>query len=350
MHHKQFQRDKVLIQQMVNFPNILIIKPGAIGDLLQLTPVIRALKCKYPHSRISLLVSSPATASLFRFNPHVHETIVFEKKGKHRSLSALFGLWWQLRSAGYDMVLNFQRSNLKSWFLALAAFPCRLLVYHKAKGRIVHAVVNHLETVLPLGIEASDFDLELYTGADDEAYAEKIFADSDLNGRRVIALNPGASNRIKCWSPLRFAELGDRLVNELDARVIIVGGTEDRDLADEIRTGMNNVPLDLVGKISLLQLGAVLKRCAALVSGDTGPMHLATAVKTPVVALFGAIDPKRTGPVGDGHMVIRHEEVECVPCVAKECTNPVYLECMEKISVDEVFSTVSEMLKEKGTI
>lgn len=335
---------------MKNNSNILIIKPGAIGDLLQLTPVIRALKGKYPNARISLVVSSPATASLFRHNPHVNETIVFDKKGEHRSLSALIRLWRRLRHARYDMVLNFQRSNLKAWFLASAAFPCRLLVYHKAKDRVVHAVVNHLETVFPLGIEASDFDLDLYTGADDEAYAEKIFADSDLNGRRVIALNPGASNRIKCWSPLKFAELGDRLVNELDARVIVVGGTEDRDLADEICAGMHNIPLDLVGEVSLLQLGAVLKRCAALVSGDTGPMHLTTAVKTPVVALFGAIDPKRTGPIGDGHMVIRHEEVECVPCVAKECTNPSYLECMERISVDEVFKAVSEMLNQKGSI
>jgi heptosyltransferase-2 len=332
---------------MKNNSNILIIKPGAIGDLLQLTPVFRALKGKYPDARISLVVSSRATASLFSHNPLIHEIIVFDSKGDHRSLGSLLGLWRRLRRARYDMVLNFQRSNLKAWFLASAAFPCRLLVYHKAKDRVVHAVVNHLETVFPLGIEASDFDLELYTGTDDETYAEKIFADSDLTGKRVIALNPGASNRIKCWSPLKFAELGDRLVGELDTRVIVVGGTEDRDLADEICAGMHNAPLDLVGKISLLQLGAVLKRCAVLVSGDTGPMHLATAVKTPVVALFGAIDPRRTGPVGEGHRVVRHEEVKCVPCVAKDCTNSFYLECMEKISVDEVFLTVSEMLKEK---
>lgn len=335
---------------MKKISNILIIKPGAIGDLLQLTPVIRALKTKYPSARISLLISSNTTASLFRHNPNVLETIVFDKKGEHKSFAALLKLRRRLRSKRYDMVINFQRSNLKAWLLASVAFPCRLLVYHKAKNRVVHAVINHLETVFPLGIDASDLDLELHTGVDDEEYAEKLFATNDFIGKNVIALNPGASNRIKCWCTTKFAELGDRLINQLDARVIIVGGTEDRDLGDVICAGMHNAPLDLVGKVSLLQLGAVLKRCAALVSGDTGPMHLATAVKTPVVALFGAIDPKRTGPVGEGHLVIRHEEVECVPCVAKECTNPSYLECMERISVDEVFNAVSEMLNQKGSI
>ncbi len=326
--------------------NILLIKPGAIGDLLQLTPVIRALNGKLPHARIYIVVSSPATASLFEHNPHVYETIVFDKKGEHRSFGSLMKLRRKLSCKHYDMVINFQRSNLKAWLLASAAFPCRVLIYHKAKNRVVHAVVNHLETVSPLGISASDLDLDLYTGAEDEEYAERLFADSGLAGETVIALNPGASNRIKCWSPERFAELGDRLTDVLAARVVIVGGKEDRDLADAICAGMRNLPLDLVGKISLLQLGAVLKRCTLLVSGDTGPMHLSTAVKTPVVALFGAIDPNRTGPVGEGHRVIIHAEVECVPCNAKKCENPVKLECMKKITVDEVFRVIAEMLKE----
>jgi heptosyltransferase-2 len=326
--------------------NILIIKPGAIGDLLHLTPVISALKAKFTSARITLLVSSKATASLFRDNPHVYETIVFDKRGEHRSLSALFGLWRRIRKGRYDMVVHFQRSNLKAWFLATAALPCRVLVYHKAKDRIVHAVENHLETVASLGIDATDLDLEFYTSADDEMFAEKLLGSPEYAGKSLVCLNPGASNRIKCWSTGSFAGLADRLVNELDANILIIGGAEERDLADAICAAMNNTPLDMLGKLSLTQLGAVLKRCDVLVSGDTGPMHLATAVKTPVVALFGAIEPRRTGPVGKGHRVIRHSEVKCVPCNAKTCRNNAYLECMEKITVDEVFSVVADMMKE----
>jgi ADP-heptose:LPS heptosyltransferase len=110
--------------------------------------------------------------------------------------------------------------------------------------------------------------------------------------------------------------------------------------------GMEQPPLNLIGETSLLTLGAILKRCVTLVSGDTGPLHLATAVGTRVVALFGAIDPDRTGPVGAGHSVVRHTEVPCVPCMARKCLNPVYLECMEKIEADEVFEIIVSMLQQ----
>jgi lipopolysaccharide heptosyltransferase II len=331
------------------FRNILIIKPGAIGDLLQITPVIRALKTRYPDARISLLVSARSTASLFHDNPHVHETIVFDKRGEHRSLPALCKLWKRLRHGRYDLVLNFQRSNLKAWFLVSAAFPCRVLVYHKARGRIIHAVANHLETLTPLGIgDTADLALEFEPGADAARYAEQLFSAHGLDGEKVVALNPGASNRIKCWSPRRFAELGDRLIDELGVRVVLVGGGDERDLAEAIRAGMRNVPLDLIGATSLPQLGAVLAKCAILVSGDTGPLHMATAVKTPVIALFGAIDPRRTGPIGNGHVVVRHAELPCVPCNAKSCTNQEHLACMERITVDEVFQEVVAMLGKGG--
>ena len=147
-------------------PNILIIKPGAIGDLLQITQVIRALHGKYPGASIRIMVSSAATASLFRHNPLVHEVIVFDKRGEHRSITALAGIWRRLRREHYDLVLNFQRSNFKGWLLASAAFPCRLLVYHKSRGRMVHAVANHLATLTPLGIDltAADHCLEIYPG------------------------------------------------------------------------------------------------------------------------------------------------------------------------------------------
>jgi lipopolysaccharide heptosyltransferase II len=332
------------------YRNILIIKPGAVGDLLQLTPAIRALKVKFPAARITVLVGSEASASLFRYNPHVHDTVVFDRRGEHRSLLDLVKIWQRLRAAGYDLIVNFQRSNIKAWFLASAAFPCRVLVYNKARGRIVHAVVNHLETLAPLGIAATaDPCLELDPGADARQFAEEVFLKNGLEGHRVIALNPGASNRIKCWSPAQFAALGDLLAERLGARVIIVGSQGERDLAEAICSRASHAPLDLVGRTSLLELGAILERCDLLVSGDTGPLHMATSVNTPVIALFGAIEPRRTGPVGEGHVVVRHPEIACVPCNAKSCKNARYLECMEMITAEEVFQAVSDRLdKGKG--
>jgi lipopolysaccharide heptosyltransferase II len=334
---------------MKQYTNILLIKPGAVGDLLQLTPAIRALKLKYPEAAITLMLGSEAAASMFFHNPNVHETVVFDRKGEHASLSGFLRLRRRISRAGYDLVINFQRSNFRAWLLASAALPCRFLVYRKARGRAVHAVVNHLETLAPLGIDpaVADTSLELFLGPEETAFADELFREAGLSGRTVIALNPGASNRIKCWSTGQFSDLANRLVDELGAGIVLVGGGNERDLAEGIRAGMTGEPLDLVGRTSLPQLGAVLARCALLVSGDTGPLHMATAVGTPVAGLFGAIDPLRTGPVGEGHRVIRHAEVPCVPCMSKSCANRSYLECMEKITPAEVFDTVREMLAER---
>ena len=245
-----------------------------------MTPVIRALKAKYPEAAISLLVGSSQTAGLFKHHADVHETIVYDKKGKQRSFPALMNLWKRLRRNNYDLVINFQRSNLKTWFLASAAFPCRVLVYHKAKNRKVHAVVNYLETLAPLGIQAADLHLELIPGAEDRVFAQQLLSPQNNSTGPLIALNPGASHQVNRWSTDRFAALADMLAQKLDARVIIVGGPEDVMLAEEIVAKAGSKPLLLAGKADLLQLGALLEQCDVLVSGDTGPLHLATAVGT----------------------------------------------------------------------
>jgi ADP-heptose:LPS heptosyltransferase len=100
----------------------------------------------------------------------------------------------------------------------------------------------------------------------------------------------------------------------------------------------------MAGKTTLLQLGSILRKCDLLVSGDTGPLHLATAVGTRVVGLFGSVDPARTGPVGTGHRVIQAKNVSCVPCRKNDCSSSIYLNCMESISVEDVMNAVREML------
>jgi ADP-heptose:LPS heptosyltransferase len=206
-------------------------------------------------------------------------------------------------------------------------------------------VVNHLETIAPLGIDALNPDLELYTADYDESYAEKLFAANGLVGKKVIALNPGASHPVNRWHTRCFASLTDRIEKELSAKVVVIGGAGDLELAREIALQTQTQPLILTGTTDLLQLAAILRRCNLLVSADTGPMHMATAVGTKVLALFGAADPGRTGPVGAGHMVIQARSVSCMPCRSRKCSNDFYMECMEEISVDEVFCTVVEMLK-----
>jgi len=317
---------------------ILIIKPGAIGDLLHISPALRALKERLPDAQVDIMVGSRATKCLFEHNPHIRRVLLFDRKGDHRSLSAFAKLWHEVHSENYDLVINFQRSTFKVWLLVMAALPCRVLVYHKTRRKGVHAVVNHLETLVPLGIDVkeADLNLELYVSEDDKQFASERISVAGLSGKPLIALNLGASNRIKCWASQSFAQLGDRLAAEFGAGIILVGGPDENDLAELVMAAAQVKPLNLVGKMSLTQLGAVLQHCKLLVSGDTGPLHLATAVGTKVIGLFGAIDPMRTGPVGSGHIVISHPEVPCVPCNDKKCHHTPHLECMTRITVNEV--------------
>jgi ADP-heptose:LPS heptosyltransferase len=314
-----------------------------------MTPVFRGLRSRFPDARITLLVGSKASLELFSSNPNVDETVVFDLRGEHRSFRGLLSLWRQLRGGRYDLVINFQRSNVKTWFLASAAFPCRVLVYNKSRRVGVHAVEDHFDTLLPLGVTRDDLHLDLFPDTEAMAWVQKFWVENGLDQQTVVALNLGASNRIKCWSPRSFAELADRL-RSAGLVPLLIGGGMETDLGLQVQSMLATPCLSLVGKLSVAQLGAVLKSCDLLVSGDTGALHMATAVGTPVIGLFGAIDPRRTGPVGTGHRVIRHPEIPCVPCNAKKCTNPVYLECMERITVDEVFTVVSEMLTERGKL
>jgi ADP-heptose:LPS heptosyltransferase len=325
---------------------ILLIKPGALGDLLQITPVVRALANRFPGARITVMVGTAPSADLFRHNPLVNETLVFDRKGEHRSWSALARLWNRIRRSRYDLVVHFQRSNLKAWLLAAACLPCRILVYHKARGRTVHAVINHLETLAPLGIAATEVDprLEFVPGPEGERFAAELPGRTGRAGTPLIALNPGASHPVNRWNPDSFAALARRLVRELQAEVILIGGAVDIDLSRKIAEDCGVAVLDLTGKTDVLGLGGILQRCSLLVSGDTGPMHMATAVGTPVVALFGAADPARTGPVGPEHRVIQAQGVACVPCRSRTCDNRNYLECMAAITVDEVLQAVRELL------
>ncbi len=328
------------------YSNILLIKPGAIGDLLELTPVIRALANRYRGARITLLVGTKETATLFQHNPHVSEVIVWDKRGEHKSLVSLVKLWSRLRRKKYDLVVHFQRSNMKAWILASASFPCRVLVYHKSRSADVHVLDNYLDAIAPLGIPEQERRLELYTGREDDAYAEDLFSRECLSSGIVIALNPGASNAVKVWSIGRFSELADALAETLSAKIIIIGGKEDATLAEAIAGDAEKArPLVLAGKTTLLQLGAILRKCDLLVSGDTGPLHLATAVGTRVVGLYGSVDPARTGPVGPGHRVIQAKDVPCVPCRSLTCAHSVGLECMNRITVRDVLAVVLDMLK-----
>lgn len=328
--------------------NFLLLKPGAIGDLLQLTPVIRQIKKNCPNAKISIVVSNSATKTLFVNNPYIDRIYIYDKKGEHKKLKDFLRLCKEIKKQKFDVVLNFQRSNLRLWLMTLLLRPTKIAVYNKDESQ--HAVLNHLETLKKLNIviDPNDLELELFLDEVSEHFTDKLFEDNRLKEKTVIALNPGASHKVNRWPTKYFSWLAKIIEEQLKAKCIIICGKEDIDLAEEIVNNSSCSPINLAGKINLLQLGAILKRCKILVTGDTGPMHIATAVGTKVIALFGAADPKRTGPVGKGHIILQAKDVKCIPCRKRVCDNSQYLECMEKIKPQDVMDAIIKLLpKEK---
>jgi lipopolysaccharide heptosyltransferase II len=155
----------------------------------------------------------------------------------------------------------------------------------------------------------------------------------------LVAINPVAKWATKLWSIAKFAKLADRLIAEHDARIVFTGSQSDREVIARIGSLMKHEATNLAGETNLKILAALYERTRVAVVTDTGPMHLAAAVGTPVVALFGPTAPWRTGPSGSGHQVIR-VGLECSPCFKRQCPS---IECMEKISVEQVLDGILKL-------
>ncbi|MDI6764009.1 MAG: lipopolysaccharide heptosyltransferase II, partial [Thermodesulfobacteriota bacterium] len=258
----------------------------------------------------------------------------------------------------FDLALIFPRSFRSAFQIYLAGIPIRIgyqdegrsfFLTHqiRRKGEVLHLHRVHYYRRLmePLGHLESVPSPRLFLREEERGWAQKRLEELGLlDGRPLIGINPGAAYGLaKCWHPDRFAELGRRLSGKWKATALIFGREEERVMADKILRNLGGGGVDFTGKTRLLQLAALLERCHLLVTNDTGTMHMASAVGTPVVAIFGSTDPVATGPWGDGHVVVK-KDVPCSPCLKRVC--PTDHRCMELITVDEVEEVVSRKLKE----
>jgi heptosyltransferase-1 len=331
---------------------VLFYKPGAIGDLLHTLPALKALRKKFPSAHVTVVVS-PGLESLIQGALVADRVQVFDRAKLKRRLKDFIEFGLRLRDERYDLFIDLQPS-MRSTVLQWLSGARHVLVYRKQKRsrageRRLHAAENFLQTLRSLGIDISVDEIELQVAPDVLTNIDRFLIARDIDeDRPLIALNcsVGAARPARNWFPERFASLADRLIDELDAQVIFVGGNEDRDLVRRVLADMKNKAVSVAGDLSIPESAALLARCRCLVSADTGPLHLATAIQTPVVGLFGSTDPNRTGPIGRGHQVIV-KGLACVPCEEKHCPLGTRA-CMADITVDEVFNAVKRVL-EKGT-
>ncbi|MGV3722141.1 MAG: glycosyltransferase family 9 protein [Actinomycetota bacterium] len=310
-----------------------------IGDCVLTTPLLRALKRRFPEAK--LVVSIPASnGELLSTNPHVDEILV---RPKLSSWGAKVRFAVDMRRHNYDLIISLQEKSMfyawATWYTTLwnGQRPVTVVLHHKRTHRwYQHSVpvrADQHEVHKYLGI-ATTLDcprernpvLELTPTCEAREYVEELLGSNGFNADdRFIGINPGGSTAEKRWPPERFARTADRLHQETGLPIMIFGGPSDHRRAAEIARLMTCTPLVVAGRASLGHTAALLERCRMLVTGDTGPMHMAVAMAVPVVALFGPTNPIKFGPFTRLKTVLRHE----MPCA--ECAHP----CLHTITAEE---------------
>lgn len=319
---------------------ILVLNRNHIGDCLLTTPMLRSVKRRFPRAHVTVAVPA-SNQDLLVTNPHVDEILIRPEVG---SWAAKFGFACQMRDRGYDLILSLQEKSLfygwATYFSTLGKHPRPVTVAldHPRTRRFYdynvkpmrgdqHEVFKYLDVASLLGCprERSPV-LELVPGASARERVERFLADTGFDSdSRFIGINPGGTKPDKRWPVERFSEVGDRLHEELGLPVMIFGGPTDRELAAGIVANMRHRPTVVAGRASLAETAALMERCHFLVTGDTGPMHMAVALAVPVVAMFGPTNPLKFGPFTTLRTILRHKE----PC--PRCRH----RCIHTITADE---------------
>jgi lipopolysaccharide heptosyltransferase II len=325
---------------------VLVVRLGAIGDVTNALVLAGALRARFPGIFLGWAVH-PLAAPLVQDHPALDRVHVWVRGKGARAFRRLLA---ELRAERYGLAVDLQRI-LKSALLARLSGAPRVLGFDRARAKELswlftserlepadrgrHMVLQYLEFATRLGAEPGAARHELARDAGAEAWAEARVAA--LGGPPVL-VNLGASKLANRWPPAHFGRLARALAEDPGAPVCLTGGPADRPAAEEARRAAGAGVRDLVGATTLPQLVALCRRARLFVGCDTGPMHVAAAVGTPVVALFGPADPRRTGPWGTGHVVLR-EPPPCAPCNRKTCNQPRHA-CMEDLTVERVVEAV----------
>ena len=310
-------------------PRILILKPSSLGDVIHALPTVHRIRQRYPQAHLAWLVNT-AFISLLKHCPIIDEIIPFPRHEYRR----LPGLIRRLRRARYDVVVDLQGLLRSGLLAALAGAPRRIGLSDAREGAgffhneiiavpRIHAVDRYLRAAVHLGGEAGpvEFPLGLAPGSGSAGY---------------LAIHASARWPTKLWGDDKFAELIRQLPQE---RIILTGSAAEAERIGRLAQGARN----LAGQTDLFELAEWYRRCAVVVTNDSGPMHLAAAVGTPVVAIFGPTHPALTGPYGSGHTVLR-AALPCAPCFNGRCTNPDSMACMKAIRVAEVLAAVQKFI------
>ena len=331
--------------------NVLIIKLRYIGDVLLATLTVRAIKSARPDVRITMMVNR-GTEDVLSWNPDLDEIVVLDKG----SLAAQWRLIAGLRRRRFDTVIDLTDGDRSAFLSWISGAPVRIGFNdeHRWRGRsytevvqpvpgVRHRIDRDLEALKPMSIQAGSKEPQLWLTPEEEKSADQLLDQLGVQrSQPIVILQPGARYWFKAWPPERFAELADQLTAQYGCQVLIGGSHQDIDLAQQIRQMAKSSPIMMAGRTTIKQFVAIAKKSALFVGGDSGAMHMASAVGTPVVALFGPSNPREWGPRG-APVEVLYKELDCRSCFHPTCIRGEE-NCMRLITVEEVMSASNRLM------
>lgn len=340
---------------------ILVRATNWVGDAVMSVPALQVLRERYPKAHIAIL-ARPWVAALYGREPFCDELIPYEAPRGVRGLGTKWGLPRELRRREFDCAILFQNAFEAAALVWAAGIPTRIGYARDGRGVLLtHSIATprpgetpkhqrfyYLELLKRAGLvdsypAASKIRL---SGASAAAEAgRKRFEAARVRGP-VIGVSPGAAyGGAKRWLPERFAEAAVRVARARKAAVAVFGSLEELPVCEVVRekvAAAGEACLNFAGATSLSEFIELTGACEVFLTNDSGPMHIASALGIPTVAVFGATDDEATGPTGEVSRVVR-EPVECSPCLLREC--PIDHRCMTRVSVDRVAETALSLIE-----
>ncbi len=341
---------------MNNYHKILISQTAFAGDVILTTPLIRGVRQVFPEAEIHLFVK-PDTSDLLKNNPRVQKIHLYDKRGSEKGPTALLRWIWILRKEHFDIAFVPHRS-LRSAVLVWGARIPRRIGFHRSAGSFlftdvvpylngIHEVDRNLQLLRVFEKNESKFQPELYPGPEEQKEVDCFFSKMGIESdQKILAMAPGSIWSTKRWLPEGFAEVARQIWRKWGVRSVLIGGEGDEHLASQIANQQDECIVNAAGKLSLLASAELIRRCSAIVTNDSAPLHLAVAVGTPVVAIFGPTVPAfGFAPYGEDHQIVQ-KDLDCRPCAihgGNKCPKG-HFRCMKDVTPEQVVQVLEQYI------